>query len=398
MTGRYGSHKTEKLEPETTCRRRFRPSAWLPLDSFFRLAFAPTRRKIISVKKVLLIPVLLLCLRFFSPPAEGAFSAFYIFGDSLSTTTNSLTLSSTNYAPGRFCNGPVWVERLAQFQGIAFDTNQDIAQFGQGSATVSNLLVSYTFPASPSNALVAVWVANSDLYFDFFFNSTNASAWAQSISNAVVATTADIQQLYAKGCRSLILPNAVDISAAPLISANTNYDTAVRAFVRSQCITYNTAFDGVLSQARAAYPALKIYAPDLFSLFDKLLANPAYYGLTNAGIDAQSDPALLDKTINGPGTNYIFWDVIHPTAKVQAQLAAQVQQVVSPVGFSNLVMVGVSNRLNLVNLPIGATGSLESSTNLVNWRTNFSFTAVGPSASVLVSNTNATRQFYRLQF
>jgi hypothetical protein len=54
--------------------------------------------------------------------------------------------------------------------------------------------------------------------------------------------------------------------------------------------------------------------------------------------------------------------------------------------------------LNLVNLPIGATGSLESSTNLVNWRTNFSFTAVGPSASVLVSNTNATRQFYRLQF
>ena len=353
------------------------------------------------MKKNGLLCLLCVSMAWWSPSAKAAYSALYVFGDSLSTTTNSIATTATNYAPGRFCNGPVWVEKLAQFQGVTFDTNKDVAAFGYGPSTISNLLSGsspYAFPTPVSNALVVVWVANSDLYFDFFFNYTNAAAWTGVISNAAVSTASVIQQLYAAGCRTLVMPNAVDISQAALFTATTNYDAAVKSFVRSQCQTYNSAFAAVLNQARSSHPALAIYSPDLFSLFDQMLANPAAYGLINPGIGAQDDPALADKTVNGPGTNYIFWDSIHPTALVQAQLAAQVQQVVSPLRIGSLVKAGVSNRLGLVNLPLGATGFLETSTNLLTWKTNFSLVAATMTTNVLVSNTNASRQFYRLQF
>ena len=54
-----------------------------------------------------------------------------------------------------------------------------------------------------------------------------------------------------------------------------------------------------------------------------MLAQPADYGLTNAlrnglSIDALGDPLLTDKSLNGRGTNYIFWDNLHPTAVAQA--------------------------------------------------------------------------------
>ena len=55
------------------------------------------------------------------------------------------------------------------------------------------------------------------------------------------------------------------------------------------------------------------------------------------------------------------------------------------------------NRLSLVNLPLGVTGFLETSTNLATGKTNFSLVAA-TTTNVLVSNTNASRQFYRLQF
>ena len=79
---------------------------------------------------------------------------------------------------------------------------------------------------------------------------------------------------------------------------------------------------------------------------------------------------------NGPGTNYVFWDPQAPTAKMHAVVADFVQQIISPVRFSKVAQVNGSNRLDVVNMPVGLNGFLDGSTNPVpgSWTfvTNFS--------------------------
>ena len=73
-----------------------------------------------------------------------------------------------------------------------------------------------------------------------------------------------------------------------------------------------------IGQLRAQYPDLTIYAPDFYTQFNFFLSHPEIYGITTTGIDALEDPALTDKSFNGPGANYLFWDYLHPTTKVHA--------------------------------------------------------------------------------
>ena len=96
-----------------------------------------------------------------------------------------------------------------------------------------------------------------------------------------------------------------------------NIYSADKSFVRQRIIDFNTAFATMLSNAMVSCPGLKIYEPDFFSLLDNMLTNAAAYGLTNAlysghtvdAIDAYYNYGMLPNiNLNGPGTNYIFWD------------------------------------------------------------------------------------------
>ncbi len=67
-----------------------------------------------------------LCILLFGlgvPQSKAAFTSLYIFGDGVSTTTTNHT---PTYAPyyygGRWSNGRVWVEVLAQRQGLSADS------------------------------------------------------------------------------------------------------------------------------------------------------------------------------------------------------------------------------------------------------------------------------------
>ncbi len=52
-----------------------------------------------------------------------------------------------------------------------------------------------------------------------------------------------------------------------------------------------------------------------------MLRTPAAYGFTEENIDALSDVTLLDKSFDGPGARYVFWDPIHPTTKAHGIVA-----------------------------------------------------------------------------
>jgi phospholipase/lecithinase/hemolysin len=333
-------------------------------------------------------------------PAQAAFTSLYIFGDAVSTTTDGP--GGTNYYGKSYSNGRVWVEVLAERQGLNYNSNRNVSYYDHNSATLVTEVNSFSAPPDANTALFVVWVNNADFVDDIsnYGSSTNITAWNNSINQSLTNHFKVVTNLYfAKGVRTLIMPNAVDITEIP---GYTYLSSADKSFIRQRVIDFNAGFAATLDQARALLPGITIYVPDLFALLDNVLAYPANYGLTNAlsngqSIDALSDPSLMDKSLNGPGTNYIFWDYLDPTAKAHAVIGDDVQQLISPVQISKITRLGGSNRLDMANIPIGRDGFVDGSTNLVAWASEANVNSTNATQTIFVSDSDPLR-FYRLRF
>lgn len=336
-------------------------------------------------------------------PASAAFSSLYVFGDALSATvdTNStIPIGSSDYYGQRDSNGRVWVEVLAQRQGLKFDiTNNNDSYYDHNSSLTMADVKNFSAPSDVTNDLFIVWVCNAD--------TVDAASFPDSSNQWVIANNQSqtnhlqiITNLYAKGVRTLIMPNAVDVSQIP--EFNTYASTNVN---HNGCVDYNTKFSNTLSQARALCPGLTIYAPDIFTLLNNVLTNASYYGLTNAlykgwSIDALDDPVLHNiVSTNGAGTNYIYWDPDDPTAKAHAVVADFVQQIISPVQVGKITALAGSNRLDIVNYPAGLGGFVDGVASLVltNWTAVQNFNSSNVTQSVQVP-ASGPQQFYRLRF
>jgi phospholipase/lecithinase/hemolysin len=386
------------------------------------------------VKTIFQSTVITLLLGLAVFPTQAAFTSLYVFGDSLSATADPNAPRGQYFYGQRWSNGRVWAEVLAQRQGLTFDNTKNNSYYDHNSIALVTDIVGFQAPADVASALFVVWVCNADT-FDAAQNHDSSVQWTAANNLSQVNHLQIITTLYTKGVRNLILPNAVDISKIPA------YDQATSAKVMHDgCVAYNAAFANTINQARLLCPGLKIYTPDFFTLLNNVLTNSAAYGLTNAlssgfSIDAFSDASIANLTLNGQGNNYIFWDPQDPTAKLHEIMADVTQQIISPVKISKLAVLGGSNRLDVVNAPIGLDGFVVGSTNLAqgNWTavTNGAFNSTSLTQSIFVvapvlpssttvggsggsggsppppdstgSNTNSTSfktypQFYRLQF
>jgi len=363
-------------------------------------------------------------------PAQATFSSLYIFGDGVSTTTNNTGGPANLYYGFRYSNGRVWVEVLAQQLGLtnnywystnnsnhlsytnlsASSTNWSYSSnnwsfYGDYSPVLVTNVRNFTAPVDASNALFIVWVNDADFVGDMgnIYPSTNIVTWTNAINQSLTNHWNIITNLYyAKGARTLIMPKAVDITEIPQYDS---YPAADKSFIRQRIIDFNIAFTALLNQARTSLPGITIYEPDFFALLDNILTNSAAYGLTNAlyngqSIDALEDPTLSNKSLNGPGTNYIFWDPYDPTAKTHAVLADVVQQLISPVQISQLTLLDDENQLDVVNMPIGLNGFVDGTTNLVpvNWTTVTSFNSTNATQTIFVPASDSPQLFYRLRF
>lgn len=334
-------------------------------------------------------------------PAQAAFTSLHIFGDGVSTTTNAP--AGSFYHGKRYANGRVWVEVLAQRQGLAYDSNKNWSYFGHYSVNLVANVNSYPAPPDANTALFVLWVNNADFVYDMNnytpYTTNNLAVWTNAINQSLTNHLTAIQTLYARGARTLIMPNAADITKAPFYVGLSSVN---KAFVRQRVIDFNAAFTTTLNQAKASFPGITIYVPDIFALFDDVVAHSANYGLTNAldnglSVDALSDPSLKDKSLDGPGANYIFWDYLDPTARFHAVIADIVQQLIAPVQISTLTSLNGSNRLDVANIPIGRDGFVDGSPNLVNWTPEENINSTNATQTMLFPISGPQR-FYRLRF
>lgn len=345
------------------------------------------------MKSLAQLAVCALLFQFYLCPAPAAFTSLYIFGDGVSTTTNSP--GGSIYHGKRYCNGSVWIEVLARWQGMTYESNKNWSYFGQYSP---NLVANVSALNAPdaSTSLFVVWVNNADFVYNMQnyapYNNSKLAAWTNAMNLSLSNHFKVITNLYFKGARTLIMPNAVDISK--ITPAYPGLTAADKSFVRQRTLEFNSGFTVVLSNAMASLPGLNIVVPDTFGFFDNLLANPTNHGFTNTTSDAIDDGYT---SFTGRGTNYVFWDYLHPTAKVQMMVADLAQQLLSPVGITSITSLAGSNRLDAVNLPIGRNGVVMGSTNCGNWINDLNFSSTNLAQSIFVPADDPMR-FYRLRF
>jgi phospholipase/lecithinase/hemolysin len=323
-----------------------------------------------------------------------AFNSLYVFGDALSATAdNPAPGPAADYYQNHDSNGRIWIEVLAQRQGLTYDASKNTSYYDHNSSEVVTDVKNFIAPPDVANDLFIVWVCNADT-FDAAQVPDNSTQWQAANNQSQANHLQIITQLYAKGVRTLVLPNAVDISEIPAFNVGTKQLTTAE---HAGCIDFNLKFSNTINQALALCPGLTIYAPDFYTLLNNVLTNAASYGLTNAlssqglGIDAldsiYTNNAKVPVVLNGPGTNYVFWDSQDPTAEFHEVIADVVQQIISPVQISQLTVLNGSNRLDVINMPVGLNGFVKSSTNLAqaNWTTVTNFNSTTPFQSIFVN-------------
>ena len=336
---------------------------------------------------------------FFSPSAAFAqITSIYAFGDGVCTTTDNNSSTPSLYFGKRYCNGKVFIEDLADWQGLNYVASRNKSYFGQDSGELKVNIDAFAPPNDVATALFVVWAANAD-FVEFYqtnfppYTNSDKPAWTTFIEDAVTRHKQSLTKLYNKGVRILVMPNAVDISATPFYQLS----TADSNFLRDRAIQFNTLFKSEMMALAATKPGLTLYLPDTFKFFEDVLDNPAAFGLVNPQVNGYSIDAITNlgnPSLTGPGANYVFWDYIHPTAKFQTKLSNLIEDLIGSIpvistnpvsktinsGSSTSLTVAFSGNSTSIQWYRGATGV---TTNPISGATSSTFTT-----PVLTANTS----------
>src|SRR5512139_470403 len=291
-----------------------------------------------------------------------AFTGLYAFGDSLSDAGSSPSavlsiykLLGGNcdpyhpcppYYDGRYSNGPVAVERLANsilpggatpanfFDFAVAGSTTGLGNYGDGGSAggqgafglpgmyqqVGSYLTSSGGTADP-NALYFVWGGAND-----FLTLDSPILAAQNIAGYVGA-------LASAGATNILVPNLPDLGLTPFVQS---------VGLQTQAHAFSTAFNATLAIQLGSldqlFPAADIIQFDTYSFLNDVVLNPAKYGLSNSQ-DACL-PSLLDAPCANPDS-YVFWDVFHPTTAADAVIATAFATSVPEPGTMALLAVGL---------------------------------------------------------
>jgi phospholipase/lecithinase/hemolysin len=299
------------------------------------------------------------CLGFaISAVAAHAYSAFYVFGDSLSDVGNVFVATggvqpASPYSNGQFSNGPVWAQDLSNHLGLGVLQPSLVGgtDYAFGSATTSSLATETTvvptltqqvgmFLAAaggiaPGSALYSVWIGGSDLLNILSSGTTGPAALAEAQA-AAQSEAADIGTLIAHGARTILVPLVPDIGVAPgAIAAGAGAAGTLLAQ------TYNTVLQAAIG-GLGSVPGLDVLYLDTFALVDAVVANPGGSGFSNVTAPCYIGPFTGGGSVCATPDLYLFWDQDHPTAAGHAAIAAAAAVLVPEPAAMSVLAAGVA--------------------------------------------------------
>jgi phospholipase/lecithinase/hemolysin len=288
-----------------------------------------------------------------SVPAD-AYDAEYVFGDSLSDNGNLAALFGTTFPNppsynNSFTNGPVAVQLLAQSLGLSLNpslwTTSPIAPAGTnyavagatsaedpagGSAGIDlpDQVTAYNVYASGAadpNALYVIMIGGNDVR-DAALSGVGEPGEENAIDAGVEAEKVAISTLSGEGAKNFLIMNVPNVGLIPEFTQE-NPTLAATAMTLSQY--YNMELANDLSGLDESLPdGTNLHEFDLYDYNASLLADATALGFTNT-----TDPCFIaapESAATNPGcgvdganiASYVYWNDIHPTARVQALWAA----------------------------------------------------------------------------
>lgn len=304
-------------------------------------------------------------------PAAAAPMQLYFFGDSLTDdgkTVGTFPLApafgaapfptSPPYAEGRYSNGPMWSERVADALGSPSDLDRNFAVGGATSRPIDDPadpvqtqanfsgqidLFEATFGGFGPQDLAFVNFGGNDVPLIARAAGGDTALAGAGIAESVAAIGAGLDRLAALGARDVSMLAYPDLSLTPLATRDPAGVEASFGVTPADLDALVEDFNSALAAELAAFETrsgARTTLVDLNGLFDRLVASPGAFGLStieepclvsrstattpvfNPAIDC-TDPAVAAATL--------FWDLeFHPTATGQQLIADAVLDARAP--------------------------------------------------------------------
>jgi len=287
------------------------------------------------------------------------YKSIVVFGDSLSDASNDADLTEAkygvripgpyaDYTDGRFTDGAdtlpaaekyfgVWIEQYAATlpskpqikasldggtdyaYGFAFTSggtsDWTFGPSNELSVNVNNIgqqITDYlaTHPRITDKTLFVVWGGANDV-----LNATSED----DVIDAGINQLLNIQRLIDAGATRFLIPNLPPLGLTPRLNGSPTLSVTATEGAE----LYNEILAGGIDLMRLlyGYKHLEVSELDVYSLFNKIVAAPADYSLSN--VTASSQGAAVD-----PDT-YLFWDSLHPTTHGHNILAVTAQKAIA---------------------------------------------------------------------
>jgi phospholipase/lecithinase/hemolysin len=268
--------------------------------------------------------------------APLSFNDIFVFGDSLSDTGNTASRALTGdplFDPfiaaqggfgnnGRFSNGPVWHEYLANSLGISPATNSESGgnNFAFGGAVVDsaagptagilNQEAQYDARLAGSSAnasdLYITWAGGNDMRA--LTTVTDPIAAIAAINAQLDSFVGVMSRLVANGVGTLLVPNLPNLGAIPEFAGS----AAASAAATLASKAWNAGLEQRLISLSATTSA-SIFYFDVFGIFGSILENPSANGFTNTEEQCRSVTFFVIENECANPDDFLFWDLIHPT-------------------------------------------------------------------------------------
>lgn len=264
-----------------------------------------------NMKKFLLSAIIVIAL--ILPSLSFGYSKIVSFGDSLSDTGNVLAATAgahpnePAYFPGRFSNGPVWVEFLADNIGA------DLENYAWGGATTAgysggipglDIQVASFLGSGPSfgnDTLFTVWAGPNDFF-------QGATAPVPSVDNIIMA----VQALEDAGAKHILVPNMPDLGITP---GALSLSLAEQAGLSTLTGLFNSYLHDELTALMGGGFGAALYEMDVQSILQSIIASSTFDNNTQAAYPA------LGLTAWAAAGDYLFWDDVHPTTAAHKLVA-----------------------------------------------------------------------------
>ena len=280
-------------------------------------------------------------------PAQP-FDRLIVFGDSLSDVGNvqqktaAIPLVPATPGPfyfdGRFSNGPVYAEVVADGLGLGPLTRSTAGgtNYAHGGALATGTSFFRSLVVDDVDDQVDDFLDDAtpdadDLFIVYAGGNDVAMVIDEGgdAADAAEELAAQVARLYDAGGRRFLTPNLPSLDLTPRFAGRGRAATLTDAF--------NAALDAALDDVEATRPGLVTFRLDVAGLFDAIRAEPLSFGFTNVADPAApglspGDGSYDTSRIAADPDTYAFWDDFHPTAATHEVLGGAALAIIPEPG------------------------------------------------------------------